>query len=209
MSLTGLVGSSGRARHRIPAAQSGRCVLQQAAPLFSPPVIRVRLERPPFRRSTRFRRARCVPGAVPLPLRLHRLAERRPHPIQKPTGHSMASTRPGMRPAPTDALAQHEALVHHELQGFGGWAEGMAMQLGKTAGASLFAHESAPKNFTAIDVTNPASRSWSCKTTCAPRSALQLARRRRRRHGGRVSDEPVGLKPGLRPVRHQVPGNRS
>jgi hypothetical protein len=47
-------------------------------------------------------------------------------------------------------------LAHHELQGFGGIGEGMAMQLTRDQRRILWlAHESAPKNFTAVDVTDP------------------------------------------------------
>ena len=47
-------------------------------------------------------------------------------------------------------------LAHHELQGFGGMGEGMGMQLAKDGRRILWlAHESAPKNFTGVDVTDP------------------------------------------------------
>lgn len=47
-------------------------------------------------------------------------------------------------------------LAHHELQGFGGIGEGMAIQLAKDGRRILWmAHESAPKNFTAVDVSDP------------------------------------------------------
>jgi hypothetical protein len=46
--------------------------------------------------------------------------------------------------------------AHHELQGFGGIGEGMAMQQARDGRRILWlAHESAPKNFTGMDVTNP------------------------------------------------------
>src|SRR5438094_9164965 len=48
------------------------------------------------------------------------------------------------------------SLAHHELQGFGGIGEGMAMQLARDGCRILWlAHESAPKNFTGVDVTDP------------------------------------------------------
>ena len=48
------------------------------------------------------------------------------------------------------------SLAHHELQGFGGIGEGMAMQLARDGRRILWlAHESAPKNFTGVDVTDP------------------------------------------------------
>jgi hypothetical protein len=47
-------------------------------------------------------------------------------------------------------------VSHHELQGFGGIGEGMGMQLARDGRRILWlAHESAPKNFTAVDVTDP------------------------------------------------------
>ena len=66
---------------------------------------------------------------------------------------------------PDQALSLNMRLVaHHELQGFGGIGEGMAMQLAKDGRRILWlAHESAPKNFTAVDVTDP----------CAPRVIVQ------------------------------------
>ena len=49
-------------------------------------------------------------------------------------------------------------LAHHTLNGHGGMGEGMAMQLAKDGRRILWlAHESAPKNFTAVDVTEPRS----------------------------------------------------
>jgi len=47
-------------------------------------------------------------------------------------------------------------IAHHELEGFGGMGEGMAMQATRDGRRILWmAHESAPKNFTAVDVTDP------------------------------------------------------
>ena len=47
-------------------------------------------------------------------------------------------------------------LSHHTLNGFGGMGEGMAMQLARDGRRVLWlAHESAPKNFTAVDVSDP------------------------------------------------------
>lgn len=47
-------------------------------------------------------------------------------------------------------------LAHHELDGFGGLGEGMAMQMTADGRRILWlAHEAAPKNFTGIDVTDP------------------------------------------------------
>ena len=47
-------------------------------------------------------------------------------------------------------------LAHHELAGFGGLGEGMGMQQTRDGRRVLWlAHESAPKNFTGVDVTDP------------------------------------------------------
>ncbi|HYE91568.1 MAG TPA: hypothetical protein VEA38_11140, partial [Terriglobales bacterium] len=47
-------------------------------------------------------------------------------------------------------------LAHHEMDGFGNCGEGMALQRTRDKRRILWiAHESAPKNVTAIDVTNP------------------------------------------------------
>jgi len=47
-------------------------------------------------------------------------------------------------------------LAQHTLNGFGGMGEGMSMQLARDGRRVLWlAHESAPKNVTAVDVTDP------------------------------------------------------
>src|SRR5437773_6327158 len=47
-------------------------------------------------------------------------------------------------------------IAHHELEGFGGMGEGMSIQLAKDGRHIIWlAHESAPKNFTGVDVTDP------------------------------------------------------
>jgi len=71
----------------------------------------------------------------------------------------MASTLPGIGARPDRTLALNMNLLsHHELQGFGGIGEGMGMQLARDGRRILWlAHESAPKNFTAVDVTDPKS----------------------------------------------------
>jgi hypothetical protein len=62
---------------------------------------------------------------------------------------------PGGQATRTLALNM-KLLGHHELGGFGGIGEGTNMQATKD-GRRIFwmAHESAPKNFTAVDVTDP------------------------------------------------------
>src|SRR5438105_14884462 len=47
-------------------------------------------------------------------------------------------------------------LSQHTLNGYGGMGEGMSLQLARGGRRVLWlAHESAPKNFTAVDVTDP------------------------------------------------------
>lgn len=54
-------------------------------------------------------------------------------------------------------LAHNMRLIsHHELSGFGGLGEGMAMQVFPDGRRIIWlAHESAPKNFSGVDVTDP------------------------------------------------------
>ncbi len=69
----------------------------------------------------------------------------------------MATTFGGAAGRADQALAWNMKLIsQHELSGFGGVGEGMAMQKTKDGRRILWlAHESAPKNFTAVDVTDP------------------------------------------------------
>src|SRR5258705_5266971 len=47
-------------------------------------------------------------------------------------------------------------LAQHELDGFGGMGEGMSVQIAPDGRRIIWlAHESAPKNFTAVDVSDP------------------------------------------------------
>lgn len=47
-------------------------------------------------------------------------------------------------------------IAHDELRGFGGMGEGMSIQIAKDGRRILWlAHECAPKNFTAVDVSDP------------------------------------------------------
>jgi hypothetical protein len=64
---------------------------------------------------------------------------------------------PSQSARPDQTLAHNmKLLAHHELEGFGGLGEGIAMQQTDDGRRILWmAHESAPKNFTAVDVTDP------------------------------------------------------
>jgi hypothetical protein len=56
-------------------------------------------------------------------------------------------------------------LSHHYLDGFGGMGEGMSIQIAPDGRRILWlAHESAPKNFTAVDVSDPRKPRVVCQT---------------------------------------------
>ena len=62
-------------------------------------------------------------------------------------------------------------LAQHTLNGHGGMGEGMSLQLAKGGRRILWlAHESAPKNFTAVDVTDPRSPKVVVQTDLPHRS---------------------------------------
>ncbi len=61
-------------------------------------------------------------------------------------------------------------LAQDELAGFGGIGEGMSLQLAKDGRRILWlAHESAPKNFTGVDVSDPRHPKVVCQTELAHR----------------------------------------
>ena len=56
-------------------------------------------------------------------------------------------------------------LAHDRLAGFGGMGEGMSVQIAADGRRIIWlAHESAPKNFTAVDVTDPRQPKVVCQT---------------------------------------------
>ena len=56
-------------------------------------------------------------------------------------------------------------IAHHELAGFGGMGEGMSIQIAPDGRRIIWlAHESAPKNFTAVDVSDPRKPKVVCQT---------------------------------------------
>src|SRR3990170_5207971 len=64
------------------------------------------------------------------------------------------SLRPGAQAAPLSL--NMKLLGHNELAGFGGVGVGINMQAAGDGRRILWlAHESAPKNFTGVDVTDP------------------------------------------------------
>jgi hypothetical protein len=71
-------------------------------------------------------------------------------------------------------------LAHHELDGFGGMGEGMSVQIAPDGRRILWlAHESAPKNFTAVDVSDPRqpNLSW-CRPICRMPTCARIRSRR-------------------------------
>jgi hypothetical protein len=67
-----------------------------------------------------------------------------------------AMESPLNKSAPQSVCWNFKLLAHHELGGFGGMGEGMAVQVAKDGRRIIWlAHESAPKNFTAVDVSDP------------------------------------------------------
>ncbi len=71
----------------------------------------------------------------------------------------MATTFGGPASRPDQTLSWNMTLIgHHELSGFGGIGEGIAVQKTRDGRRILWlAHESAPKNFTAVDITDPSN----------------------------------------------------
>ena len=62
-----------------------------------------------------------------------------------------------LRPNAAEATAWNfKLLAQTDLGGFGGMGEGMSVQIAKDGRRIIWlAHESAPKNFTAVDVSDP------------------------------------------------------
>src|SRR5262245_8676319 len=69
----------------------------------------------------------------------------------------MSTLEKTTRSGASDAIEWNFKLLgHHELSGFGGMGEGMSIQIAKDGRRIIWlAHESAPKNFTAVDVSDP------------------------------------------------------
>ncbi|HEV3184517.1 MAG TPA: hypothetical protein VGZ49_06525, partial [Xanthobacteraceae bacterium] len=68
----------------------------------------------------------------------------------------MATATP--RDASEAIVWNFKLLAQHTLGGFGGMGEGMSIQIAPDGRRILWlAHESAPKNFTAVDVSDPRS----------------------------------------------------
>src|SRR6202030_534145 len=102
------------------------------------------------------------------------------------------------------AIWNFRQLAHHELDGFGGIGEGMSIQIAKDGRRILWlAHESAPKNFTAVDVSDPRAPKLRARGPAAIAYALKLARDGGRHHGGCLPDDEAGAAARrLRAFRH-------
>ena len=103
------------------------------------------------------------------------------------------------------AIWNFRQLAHHELDGFGGIGEGMSIQIAKDGRRILWlAHESAPKNFTAVDVSDPRAPKLVARADL-PQSHMRSNSLGdgRRHHGGRLSDRRArAAARRLRAVRH-------
>jgi hypothetical protein len=68
----------------------------------------------------------------------------------------MAEAGKSTKGAPESECRNFKLIAHHELGGYGGMGEGMAIQMARDGRRIIWlAHESAPKNFTALDVSDP------------------------------------------------------
>src|SRR5256886_1705306 len=94
--------------------------------------------------------------------RRRRCAQAWPARARRPQRNStaQANCRESISWRPDDILGSmslnRKLLAQHGLNGFGGMGEGMALQRSRDGRRVLWlAHESAPKNFTAVDVSDP------------------------------------------------------
>src|SRR5262249_20726224 len=113
---------------------------------------------------------RCVPSSCSAPRRgprarspdgrPRRRAEIRVKNSRIPLRCMRATHNQTELPMPTNGSStvawNFKLIAHHELGGFGGMGEGMSIQIARDGRRILWlAHESAPKNFTAVDVSEP------------------------------------------------------
>src|SRR6267143_839467 len=100
-------------------------------------------------------------------------------------------------PASDTLIWNFKLLGHHTLDGFGGMGEGMSMQLAKDGRRILWlAHESAPKNYTAVDVSDPRAPKIVARADLARRPPAVVRRWRLHPHERRcarfAADPPEG-----------------
>ncbi|MEA2980915.1 MAG: hypothetical protein QOF09_2738, partial [Alphaproteobacteria bacterium] len=81
--------------------------------------------------------------------------------VKKPA----VSRKSGQARADGTVTWNFKLLSHHLLDGFGGMGEGMSVQIAPDGRRIIWlAHESAPKNFTAVDVSDPRKPKVVCQT---------------------------------------------
>src|SRR3989449_8312610 len=129
--------------------------------------------------------------------------------------------------AQNGAVKNMRLLSHKDLGGFGNVGEGMAIQLARDGRRILWlGHESAPKNFTAVDVTDPRKPSVIVQTDLphgdmrsnnlellgdllmvptARRHAVEQPGAAGRPAHGPVPDEPGRLEAGGRRILRRLP----
>ena len=84
--------------------------------------------------------------------------------VKKPAV-SRSSTQPGQAASDGTVTWNFKLLSHNLLGGFGGMGEGMSVQIAPDGRRIIWlAHESAPKNFTAVDVSDPRKPKVVCQT---------------------------------------------
>src|ERR1700694_3326196 len=77
---------------------------------------------------------------------------------------SLTDTSPLAKGSYEPVCWNFKLLAQHELGGFGGMGEGMSVQIAPDGRRILWlAHESAPKNFTAVDVSDPRKPKVDCQ----------------------------------------------
>src|SRR3954471_21299560 len=78
---------------------------------------------------------------------------------------SRKSAQPGQAKSDGTVTWNFKLLSHNLLGGFGGMGEGMSVQIAPDGRRIIWlAHESAPKNFTAVDVSDPRKPKVVCQT---------------------------------------------
>jgi len=90
-----------------------------------------------------------------------------PRKTAKKTASRRKVTSPAVKRAGADGVVSRnfKLLAHHTLDGFGGIGEGMSIQIAPDGRRIMWlAHESAPKNFTALDVSDPRKPKIICQT---------------------------------------------
>ena len=89
----------------------------------------------------------------------------RPAKAAKPAASKASASKTPRAGADGVVTWNFKPLSHHTLGGFGGMGEGMSIQIAPDGRRIIWlAHESAPKNFTAVDVSDPRKPKVVCQT---------------------------------------------